>query len=439
MWSAVFSLSLPMAFDQVITASTRLVDLYFLGRLGPVVLAASSIGSMAAFVVLSAAMGIGIAGLALVARRIGENDSRGASHALWQVLILAGSCGLLFGIVGALLARPLLVVLGATEGVLEQGTSYLRLSFSLLALMILNLATNRALRGAGEARTALWTMASGSVVTAVLCPLLIVGVGTLSGLGIIGSALAAAAGQSVSFFLALAMLSSGRLRLHLRLADARPDRAIMWQLLKVALPVAGQLLLRSTSRLALAPMIAGFGASAFAAYGIMIRLMMFPLSIGFGLGNAAGTLVGQNLGAGQPRRAALSAWITAAANVSIMAVIVLAFLTWSRPLVSSLVEGGPDVVEEGIALLRVMAPAYIFSALGVVMGRSLDGAGDTLPAFWVNLITLWLVQVPVAFALSTWTSLGATGIWLGIASANVLNALIMGGWFLRGGWKKKTL
>ncbi len=428
-----------MAIDQIVTAVTRLVDLYFLGRLGPVVLAASSLGAMATFVLISAAMGIAIAGLAMVSRRIGEGETEAASHALWQVLMLAGGFGVVFGALGVSVSQPLLSVLGATGAVLEQGTQYLHFSFALLFLLILNLATNRVLRGAGEARTALWTMATGSAVTAALCPVLIVGVGSFGGLGIVGSALAAGAGQGVGFSLAMVMLASGRLRLRIRLQDARPDRVIMAKLLYIGLPVTGQLLLRSTSRMVLAPLIAGFGPAALAAYGIMIRLMMFPLSIGFGLGNAAGTLVGQNLGAGKPHRAEVSAWIIATANVTIMALIAIAYFLWSEELIRTLVSDSPEVVNEGVTVLRVMAPAYLFSALGVVMGRSLDGAGDTVPAMWVNLLTLWLVQLPVAFCLSRWTDLGVTGIWLGIGLANVLNAVTMALWFRRGGWKNRTV
>lgn len=322
---------------------------------------------------------------------------------------------------------------------LSQGKIYLEYTFGLLVFLILNLATNRALRGAGEARTALWTMATGSVVTALLCPVLITGVGSLQGLGIIGSSLAVGAGQFVGWSLSMIMLASGRLRVQLLLSQARPNREIMLKLIKIAAPVTGQMLLRSTSRLLLVPLIAGFGAGALAAYGIIVRLMMFPLSIGFGLGNAAGTLVGQNLGAGKPRRAATSAWMIAGVNVSIMVIVVMQYVIWSQELVSHLVEGGPRVVEEGVIVLWMLAPAYVFSALGVIMGRSLDGAGDTVPAMWVNMLTLWLVQLPVAYVLSQWTSLGVQGIWLGIGSANVLNALTLTVWFLRGGWKKKRV
>lgn len=438
-WAAVVSLSLPMAFDQVITSTTRLIEVYYLGRLGPEVLAASSLGAMVSFVLISAAMGIGIAGLALVARRVGEGDGEAAATALAQVLVLAGAVGVLVGGFGVALSRPLLTLLGATGGVLHHGTDYLRVSFTLLPLLILSLSTNRVLRGAGEARTALWTMAVGSGVTALLTALLVTGPGPAPALGIVGAALAVGVGQGVSWTIAMVALASGRLRLRLRLRHARPQPEIMIKLVRIGLPVTGQLLLRSTSRLLLAPLITAFGPAALAAYGIMVRLMMFPLSIGFGLGNAAGTLVGQNLGAGQSKRAATSAWAVAALNVGVMALFVAGFVTWARPLVGALVEAEPEVVDQGVTVLRIMAPAYLFSALGVVMGRSLDGAGDTLPAMWVNLLTLWCVQLPAAWLLATSTALDANGIWIGIGVANALNALILAGWFARGGWTSKVV
>ncbi len=437
--AAVASLSWPMALDQVITAATRLGDIYFLGRLGPEVLAASSLGSMAAFVVLSASMGVGIAGLAVVARRIGEGDQDAAAHSLWQILILAGLLGLTLGGLGVLLARPLLLLLGATGAVLVEGTRYLQVSFALLFLLVLNLATNRALRGSGEPRTAMVTMGIASLVTVVFYPLLILGIGPFPQLGIVGSAVATGLGQGTGWVLAMTMLFSGRLRITLKLSLLTIDRGVIKQLIKIGLPVTGQLLLRSLSRLVLAPLIASFGASALAAYGIIVRLMMFPLSVGFGLGNAAGTLVGQNLGAGKPRRGAISAWIIAGVNVLIMTIVVSGYVIFARPLVSQLVESGPGVVDEGVTVLYLMAPAYIFSALGVVMGRALDGAGDTWPAMWVNLFTLWVVQIPAAYLMVYTLDLGSAGIWLGIACSNVLNGIILALWFLRGGWRKKEI
>jgi Na+-driven multidrug efflux pump len=149
--------------------------------------------------------------------------------------------------------------------------------------------------------------------------------------------------------------------------------------------------------------------------------------------------VGQNLGAGKPQRAAISAWIIAGLNVLVMASVVSIYMFLARPLVQAMVRGGPEVVEEGVPLIYLLAPAYIFSALGVVMGRSLDGAGDTLPAMWVNLITLWVVQIPVAYLLARGLDMGTSGIWLGIGCSSVLNGITLALWFLRGGWRLKKV
>ena len=138
-------------------------------------------------------------------------------------------------------------------------------------------------------------------------------------------------------------------------------------------------------------------------------------------------------------RAAKSAWIIAAANVTIMGLFVAALVTWAAEITGWLVEDGAEVVDEGVVILRVVGPSYVFAALGVVMGRALDGAGDTMPAMWVNLITLWLVQVPVALVLTLWLDFGTVGVWTGVACANVLNGVIFAFWFLRGSWKKKRV
>jgi Na+-driven multidrug efflux pump len=81
----------------------------------------------------------------------------------------------------------------------------------------------------------------------------------------------------------------------------------------------------------------------------------------------------------------------------------------------------------------------IFSAVGVVLARGFDGAGNTVPAMTINLVSLWILEVPLAFALSRVLGLGATGVWWGRALSNMANGLLFAVWFRRGGWKERQV
>jgi Na+-driven multidrug efflux pump len=99
----------------------------------------------------------------------------------------------------------------------------------------------------------------------------------------------------------------------------------------------------------------------------------------------------------------------------------------------------PQVVAIGAECLRVVAWSMVFSAVGVVLARGFDGAGNTVPAAAINLLTLWAMEVPIAYVLSRWLALGITGVWWGRAIANVANGVFFAIWFRRGKWKERDV
>jgi len=434
----IWLLAWPMVADMLSSSVYQIVDIYWVGKLGAVALAAAMVAGVIRWVLNSLSMGLGVGGLAVVARRIGEGNEAAASHTAWQVLVMAAAISVVMGGTGFLLAEPVLQVLGAEPGVIALGVPFLRVSFIGVGTMVVLQCCDALLRGAGEAHTAMWTMWVGNGAAMILASLLITGNLGFPKLGVPGSALAMVLGYAVGALSAVGMLLSGRLRLHLRLRDFRLDPPLMWHVVKIALPSTAQMTLRASSRLVTTAIMAPFGTAVFAGYGIANRILMFALIPGFGLGNAAGTLVGQNLGAGKPDRAARSAWLVAGYNVAVMAAFVTLFIGFCRPLIA-LFSTEAAVVEVAREAITIIGLSFLASAVGVVMGRSLDGAGATFPAMAINLTTLWGIQIPVGYALANWTSLGMQGLWLGFGIANLANGLLMAEWFLRGSWKRRKV
>jgi Na+-driven multidrug efflux pump len=96
-------------------------------------------------------------------------------------------------------------------------------------------------------------------------------------------------------------------------------------------------------------------------------------------------------------------------------------------------------VANGVGAIRFIVLTLVLDGIGFALNRGLDGAGDTLPAATINLLTLWVLEIPAAFALSRGLGLGLTGIWLGRALANVANGLLFIIWFRRGKWKQREV
>jgi Na+-driven multidrug efflux pump len=160
-----------------------------------------------------------------------------------------------------------------------------------------------------------------TAVTVVLEPILIRGWGPLPALGVAGSALSFILGFGAGLVMQLAVLLSGRARIGINLRRLKPDFPLMARIIRISLPSTIQMTLRSSSRLIILALVGVYGTFAVAGYGVANRLLLIALIPCFGMGNTAGTLVGQNLGASQPDRAEKSAWWVSAYSAIYMAAV----------------------------------------------------------------------------------------------------------------------
>ena len=435
---AIWYLAPPMMLETGILNVAQVLDTYWVGQLGSAALAAVTISITIRWVLNSLANGLGIGGMAVVARRIGAKDQAAAEHAAWQTILLGLFASMLLSVAGLAAARPLLVLLGADADVLPLGLTYLRIAFGGIFTLILVFAINAMLRGAGEARLAMQVLILSTITTVLLEPVLVFGWGPLPALGVAGSAAANVLGFGAGLALQLTILLRGRARIRINLRNLRPDLPLMMRIVRIALPSTVQMTLRSSSRLIIVGLVGLYGTFATAGYGVANRMLLIALIPCFGLGNAAGTLVGQNLGALRPKRAERSAWWVTAYSAIYMAVAGI-LLTLFAPSLIALFDPTPEVVAFGGECVRIVAWSMIASAAGVVLARGFDGAGNTVPAMAINLLTLWGMELPLAFGLSRWLGLGATGVWWGRALANLANGLLFALWFRRGKWKERDV
>jgi putative MATE family efflux protein len=434
--SNIWRLALPMTLEAGIINVSQIFDTYWVGQLGSAALAAVTISVSIRWMINSLSNGLGIGGMAVVARRIGEKDRAAAEHATWQTILLGLIAAVVLGAVGLLLARPLLTLLGADVQVLPLGMDYLRVTFAGLFTLVLLFVINSLLRGAGEARIAMVVLFLATAVTVVTEPILVFGLGPIPALGVAGSAWAWVLGFGAGVVLQFVVLLRGRLRIGINLRRLRPDFPLMVRIIRIALPSTVQMALRSSSRLAILALVGLYGTFATAGYGVANRMLLIALIPSFGLGNAAGTLVGQNLGAGRPKRAEQSAWWVTAYAGGYNAVVAALLVLSAQPLVAFFDPTQP-VVDIGGVCLRIVAPSLVASGIGIVLARGFDGAGNTVPAMVVNLLSLWALEVPLAYFLSRW--MGVTGIWWGRAVANIANGVLFAIWFRLGRWKRREV
>ncbi|MEN8098284.1 MAG: MATE family efflux transporter [Chloroflexota bacterium] len=435
---SIWYLAPAMVMETGVLNLVQVMDTYWVSRLGSAALAAVTISVTVRWVLNSMANGLGIGGMAVIARRTGERNSEAANHAVWQVILLGLMVSAVLSVTGLILRRPILTALGARSDVLPLGMDFLKVAFTGMAALVLFFAINAMFRGAGEARIAMYVLSTTTAVTVLLQPFLVVGVGPIPGLGVAGSALAFVLGLCVGLSVQIVILLSGKARIRLRLRSLHPDFHLMGRIVSIALPSTIQMTLRSSSRLAIMALVAAYGTYATAGYGVANRLLLIALIPVFGMGNTAGTLVGQNLGAEEPNRAEKGAWWVAGYATIYMTAATVLLYVFTKPLISFF-DPTPEVVSFGTDCLRIIGLSMIATSAGVVLARALDGAGNTVPAAVINLVTLWATEVPVAIALSKWSRLGLDGVWWGRAIANLANGVLFFSWFKKGRWKDREV
>jgi Na+-driven multidrug efflux pump len=181
-----------------------------------------------------------------------------------------------------------------------------------------------------------------------------------------------------------------------------------------------------------------FGTVALAAHNSIYRIELFITAPGLGFGFGAGVLVGQNLGAGQPRQAARSGWVATRLVVGFIIVCSAVLLIWSKNVIS-LFSTDSAFVELGSTFLRIAVTGYLGTSLVYAMQNCISGSGDTLPPMLITLVMLWLVQIPLAFLLSRFTGLGIYGVRWAIAISVTLGAIAYIAYFWGGRWKNKKV
>lgn len=164
-------------------------------------------------------------------------------------------------------------------------------------------------------------------------------------------------------------------------------------------------------------------------------IIVFAILPALGLANAAATLVGQNLGAGQPARAEKSVWRAARYNMIFLGLVSVLFLLQAETIIG-LFTIDDQVMKYGAQGLQVICLGYMFYAYGMVISQSFNGAGDTYTPTALNFVGFWLLQIPLAYVLAMQLEWGPAGVYTAIVLAESMLAVISIFVFRRGTWKK---
>lgn len=427
---AVFLLAIPMILELSLESVFAVVDMFFVGKLGENAIATVGLTESVITIIYSIAIGLSTAATAIVARRIGEKNPEAAAHAGAQSLVVSLIATVVLSAAGVIFADDILRLMGGSEEVVRDGTSFTRIMLGTSAAIMLLFLINGIFRGAGDAAMAMKSLWIASLINIVLCPIFI------HYFGLKGAAIATVIGRSTGVIYQCYHLFKGSGILKFRAEHFKFDPALIKSIVTIAWPATFQFIIASGSWIILAALVAQTGGTtASAGYQIAVRSFVFFILPAWGLSNAAATLVGQNLGAKQVERAEQSVLLTAKYNAIFMGFVMFLFLFFAEPIVRIFTKD-EAVITFGKLSLQIIGSGYIFYGVGMVMIQALNGAGDTRTPTIINFVCFWLIQVPLAYLLAITFDLKSTGAFIAIPVAETIIALVAWYYFKKGKWKE---
>jgi putative MATE family efflux protein len=431
---AVLLIAIPMILEMIAESIFAVVDIFWVSKLGSNAIAAVGLTESVLTVVYAVAMGLSIGVGAVVARRTGAKDAAGAARAAVQALVIGIGLSVVVGTAGAIAGPRLLAMMGASPAVQAIGAGYTRTIFAGSVSVILLFMVNAAFRGAGDAALTMRTLWLANGINIVLGPVFIFGLGPVPRLGVTGAAVATTIGRGIGVLYQLHNLRAGRGRLSVPRSEIRIDPETLRTILRIARSAVVQMLIGMGSWIFLVWILSKFGSATVAGYTVAVRVVLFALLPSWGLGNAAATLVGQNLGAGNPARAEQAVWRAAFYNFVFLGTLGLLLFVCGNGILN-LFTSEPEVVASGARCLRIVAIGFPLYAYGMVVSQAFNGAGDTWTPTWINFGCFWLLEIPLAYLLSRVLGVGPTGVYLAITLAFSAVALVSVTIFRRGRWK----
>jgi putative MATE family efflux protein len=436
--SNLWSLSWPIMISQTLTVLGPTVDMIWVGKLGAAPIAGVGVSGMVVMAVNSIMMGLYTGLRAMIARFIGSGDMDGANNIGQQAFVIGTVFSVIMAAIGIFLAEPLLSVFGVEPDVVAEGAAYLRIQLAGSITMALTMVSQSVMQASGDTVTPMRISIFFRILQIIICPLLVFGVWVFPNMGVSGAAWANVISQFFGATFGIWYLFSGRTRLKLTLRNFKLDKDVIWRMTKIGIPASITGVQRFLPYLVLVWFVSPFGTAAVGALSLMQRIDTFIRMPAGALGNAAGVLAGQNLGAGKPDRAEKGGWIAIAMFSGLMVICCILIWFFADNIVK-IFSTDAELVEIASTFMRIQIVGYLVFGPTIVISLCVEGVGDTIATMIVTLLTMWAIQIPLAWFLPEHTPLGVYGVQWAISIALVARALLFTVYFKSGRWKRKVI
>jgi MATE family multidrug resistance protein len=420
-------LAYPAVLQTLSDTLMQVVDSAIVGRLGVTELGAIGFGGVWMWTMLCAFVGAATGVQTFVAQAFGAGQLKQCGRWAWQGIYALLPIAVLWFASVALAFDWLLQLLGPSPELQAMATSYARARLCGAPALVASVAFTSFFRGLGDTRTPLVATVFANLFNACACYTLAFGRFGFPALGVTGAGIAMAFSNWAYTAIMLFAVLRPKMRRTYATAPVAPQLDDMRRFARTSLPVGGQWVLDMISFALFSTIIARMGDTQMAASQAMIQLLSLSFMQMFGISIASGALVGRYVGAKDPVAAERSHRSAMKLGLGLAAAVAALFLAVPDQLLG-IFTTNPEVIALGRPLLALGAIFQLVDAVGIIVGGSLRGAGDTRFPFVVSATLAWVVRLPVVYVLAVVLQRGVTGAWCGeLVYVTVLGAI----WVLR--------
>jgi putative MATE family efflux protein len=427
----VWRLSLPVLLSNLLQSLVSVVDVYMVGRLGPISIAAVGMSNVIRMLIFVMVLSVTAGGMSLISQAKGARDPRRMSFVTRQAISSGLLLSILLLVTGQLLAEPLLQLAnsGGDPEAVQLGAQYLRILFAGMPFLVINLILERLMQGAGDTLTPLLLNGSMNLLNIFFNYVFMFGMGPIPAYGLMGAAIGTVTARGIGVSIAFFLIISGRNVIKILPGSYRPDWRMFADILSIGVPSGVQGLFRNGSRLFVISILTStevgtYGAAAL-AIGLQVESLAFMPVLGL---NVAGTsLVGRALGSWQTDEARRRGNTAIGLGVVLMIILISPMIIFAPAIIRLFDPSAhPVVLQAGTAYLRINTLFLPVAAVAMVANGNLRGAGDSTPGMISTMLTRAGATLILAYVLALVLEFGSTGVWVALVIGVLLNGLYMG-------------
>lgn len=440
-WKSMSMFLVPLLLSNVLQSVGQLFGMVVVGRwLGVNDLAAISAFFPLFFLLVSFVIGIGSGSSILIGQAFGAKNEDRLKAIVGTTLTFTFIIGVVLAIVGSIFAMDIMRLMGTPENIIEISVHYARILFISMPILFLYFAYTTFMRGTGDSKTPFYFLIVSTGLNMILLPILIFGWLGAPKLDVYGAAYASVISTVITFIVMLVYLKKKNHPLQLDSTVRkylRMDWGLLKLLLRLGIPASVNMILVSLSEIAVIAFVNRYGSDATAAYGVVNQVASYVQMPAVSLGITVSIFAAQSIGANQFDRLQKVVKAGIIMNYVIGGVLISLIYLFSRDILALFLTS-QTTIEIAHSLVMITLWSYLIFGHAQIISATMRASGTVLWPTVIGVVSIWLVEVPVAYYLSYHTSLGIEGIWIGYPAAFIVSLILQYAYY-KLSWQKKRI